>query len=101
MERHAYDTMVEALNDLAERGFTIDFNMKSDGVYCRSLDKHFKPEDFKIAKFYRFEGASDPGDQSILYALETNSGDKGVLVDGYGIYSDPLSFEMIQKHRTH
>lgn len=96
-----YDTLSEALTDLNKRDFTIDFNMQSDSVYCKALDRAFKPEEFSITEFHRFEGASDPGDQSIVYAIETNDGHKGVLVDAYGVYSDPLSYEMVQKLRTH
>lgn len=100
MKRYTYDTLTEALNDLSKRGFTIDFNMHSDSVYCRALDRSFMPDEFSITEFHRFEGASDPGDQSIVYAIETNDGYKGVLVDAYGAYSDPLSYDMIQKLRT-
>ncbi len=96
-----YDTLVEALNGLNQRGFTIDFNLQCDSVYCKSLGRAFIPEEFHIVEFHRFEGASNPDDQSIVYALETRDGHKGVLVDAYGVYSDPLSFEMVQKLKTH
>ncbi|WP_103070177.1 phosphoribosylpyrophosphate synthetase [Aquimarina sediminis] len=98
--RVTYDTLTEALSDLDNRGFTIDFNMRSDSVYCKALDRTFRPEEFTVAEYHRFEGASDPGDQSIVYAIETTDGHKGVLVDAYGIYSDPLSHDMIQKLKT-
>lgn len=97
----SYDTVSEALNNLNKRGYTIDFNMQSDSVYCKALGQSFKPEDFQIVEFYRFEGNTDPGDESIVYALRTKSGHQGVLVDAYSLYSDPLTAEMVQKLRTH
>lgn len=97
----SYDTVTEALNDLNKRGYTIDFNMKSNGVYCKSLDRTFSLDEFKVDEFHRFDGDSDPGAQSIIYALSTNTEHKGVLLDAYGVYSDPLSLEMIQKLKTH
>jgi len=97
----SYDTLSKALNSLNERGYTIDFNMQSDSVYCKTLGESFSPEDFEIIEFYRFEGNTDPGDESIIYALKTKSGHKGVLVDAYGLYSDPLTAEMVQKLKTH
>lgn len=84
----SYDTVTEGLSDLNKRGYTIDFNLKSDGVYCRALDRTFAPEDFIIDEFHRFDGDSDPGSQSILYAISTQTGHKGVLLDGYGVYAD-------------
>ena len=55
------------------------------------------PSDFRIDEFYRFEGASNPDDNSIVYAISSNQGIRGVLVDAYGVYSDSLTEEMIDK----
>lgn len=98
---NSYDTVSEAINNLNKRGYTIDFNMQSDSVYCKALSRSFKPEDFEIIEFYRFDGNTDPGDESIVYALRTTSGHQGVLVDAYGLYSDALTSEMVQKLKTH
>lgn len=98
---NSLDTVSVVLNDLYKRGYTIDFNMRSDSLYCKALDQSFKPEDFEITEFYRFDGNTDPADESIVYALKTKSGHKGVLVDAYGMYSDPATTEMVQKLKTH
>jgi len=42
-----------------------------------------------IRGYYRFEGVSDPDDMAIVYAIETRSGVRGILVDAFGVYSDP------------
>ena len=41
-----------------------------------------------ITAVYRFEGMSDPDDNVVLYAIESNTGVKGLLVDAYGAYAD-------------
>lgn len=92
-----YETLSEAINDLVKRGFTYDFNMAPKCIECKELDLKFSPELFEIVEFYRFEGMTNPDDQSILYAIDTGNGIKGTLVDAYGAYSDALSFEMLQK----
>jgi hypothetical protein len=51
----------------------------------------FKPEQVKIINFFRFEGMSDPEDNSILYVIETDNGLKGTLIDAYGAYGDAIS----------
>lgn len=62
-----------------------------------STDKSFKPGDVEIKHFYRFEGESDPGDNSIVYAIETKNGEKGTLIDSYGASNDPLISNFIKE----
>ena len=54
-------------------------------------------EDFEVDEFYRFEGMSSTDDNSILYAISSKNGIKGLLVDAYGVYSENLNEKMIQK----
>jgi hypothetical protein len=75
-------------NKMKEDGYTEDFQVTKKGLTTFNEDKHYTPEQVKIVNFYRFEGVSDPGDNMILYVIETNDGVKGTLVDGYGAYAD-------------
>lgn len=93
----SYDTLSEALNDLVKRGYTHDFNIECDCIVCKSLDLKLNPKDFEITEYYRFEGESDPDDQEIVYAIASRGGIKGTLVNGYGIYSDDISDELLNK----
>ena len=65
----AYDTLVEALNDLKRRGFTTDFNIAFDKVQCSAAGTCLNPSQFEIVEHYRFEGKNDPDDSSVLYAI--------------------------------
>lgn len=80
----------QMLNKMQQEGYTSNFKANEDGLECLETSKTYKPGDMLIVNFYRFEGISDPGDNSILYAIETSDGVKGTLVDAYGAYSDPL-----------
>jgi hypothetical protein len=77
-----------SINKMKEEGFTEDFQVTKQGLTTYNADKTYKPEQVRIDNFYRFEGASDPADNSILYVIETNDGTKGTLVDAYGAYAD-------------
>lgn len=92
-----YDTLTEAINIKQAEGYTFDFNLSSSTLQCRKLNKTFDSSEFTVDSFYRFEGDSNPDDSSILYAISTEYGLKGLLVDAYGAYSDNLNAEMIQK----
>lgn len=91
----AYDTVSEAITGLKERGYTLDFNLKTNCIECEG--QRFNSNDFEIKEFHRFEGSSDPGDEAIVYAIESLNGMKGVLVNGFGVYSEPISDEMVRK----
>lgn len=90
-----YDTVSEATNGLKQRGYTLDFNLDENCLICHG-DK-FNVSDFEIVEFHRFEGNTDPSDEAVVYAIESNDGKKGVLVSGYGISAEGMSAEMIKK----
>jgi len=94
---YTYDTVVEAVKGLKQRGYTIDFNLESDRISCQKTPLSLTPADFAITEFYRFEGESDPADEAIVYAIESKEGQKGVLVNGFGISSEEVGAEMIEK----
>jgi hypothetical protein len=92
-----YGTPSEATNDLRLRGYTEDLNLHPDHIHCQSMNLQLHPEDFTIDEFYRFEGMSNTDDNSIVFAISSKNGIKGVLVDAYGVYAESLSEAMIQK----
>lgn len=95
-----YPTPVEALDDLRRRGFTIDFNLQTHCLVCNSPEIQLHPEDFEITEVHRFEGASNPDDSVVVYAITAKNGMNGVLMDAYGMYADSLSTEMMSKLRV-
>ncbi|HEY8387726.1 MAG TPA: phosphoribosylpyrophosphate synthetase [Parasegetibacter sp.] len=92
-------TLSEVLNKLRTEGYTLDFNLKENCIHCGEPHMQLDPSEFEIDRYFRFEGESNPDDSAIVYAISSKDGQKGVLVDAYGIYSDSLSAEMIEKLR--
>ncbi len=97
-----YDNMIDALKGLKSRGFTTDFNMAFDNISCAVTGTCLAPSQFEIVEHYRFEADTNPSDSSVLYAIESKDATmKGVLISAYGVYSDAVSDEMIQKLKVH
>jgi hypothetical protein len=94
-----YNTLSEAVNDLQLRGYTYDFNLEHNGLKCASLALEIHPEEFKVDELHRFEGMSSTGDNSVLYAISSKDGIKGLLVDAYGVYAENISEDMRKKLR--
>jgi hypothetical protein len=87
-DHYNYASVTQALADLQARGYTDEFNFKDDYLFCNSNGVKFNPLELKITEVYRFEGASDPEDSSVVYAIESAGGLRGVLIDAYGAYAD-------------
>ncbi len=93
----SYDTLSEAMNKLKEKGFNYEFDFKDSHLCSVSGNCKFGSDELKIVEVHRFEGISDPQDNSILYAVEGNDGSKGLVVDAYGMYADPEKTEFMSE----
>lgn len=74
-------TLSQVMNQLNEEGY--DTNIPNDEI------KLLNPAEWKIDDFHRFEGETNPGDNSILYAISKKDGtSKILLINAYGVDSD-------------
>jgi hypothetical protein len=78
----------KCLNKLEAEGYSNQYRVEKGLLVDLTNKKKYKAKDVRVANFYRFEGISNPDDMSILYAIETADGNKGTLIDAYGMYSD-------------
>lgn len=93
----SFDTLSEAIFSLKNQGYTNDFNLHPEWIECPPLKVRLAPEEFHVDQVHRFEGMTSPDDSSILFAISSTSGLKGLLVDAYGLYADSVSPIMVQK----
>lgn len=99
---YSYDTIVDAVKGMKQRGYTIDFNLAFDKLICYDGIHVLAPADFEITEMYRFEGNSDPSDEDVLYAVESRDGKlKGIITSAFGMYADAASTEMLSKLSMH
>jgi hypothetical protein len=95
---NAYGTLSQTINGLKKEGYHLDFNLQQECLVCHQDNIALSPDDFEIDAVYRFEGDSNPDDESILYAISSRKYKvKGVLVNAYGIYSDGISATLVEK----
>ena len=102
MTTSSYSTLSEAVNDLQRHGYTDDLQLKDHCVFCEGRRTELHPADFHIDELHRFEGDTDPGCESIVYAISSpKHGIKGLLVNGFGPSANSLTQEMVAKLPTH
>lgn len=71
-----YESASIALKKLSEKGYTIDYNIHFDYLSDEA-------DGYIIDYLYRYEGATDPGDESTVYGIRNmQTGAKGVFVVG-------------------
>ena len=96
---YTYDTVTEAVNELQKRGYTCDFNLNHDVDFliCNKTSTSLSPEDFDIDEIHRFEGDTDPGDETIVYAISSLDKEvKGIVVNAYGMYADSAASRIVK-----
>lgn len=98
MKLNRYSSVVHATQALQKRGYTTEFKLKEKGKMQNLKTKRmYSPSDMEIAEFHRFEGASNPSDMSIVFAVEAADGAKGIIVSSYGMYADMDMVEFMDK----
>ena len=94
----AMNTMVGTLETLRKEGYTEDFTVSDDKLEARKKGVALYPDDFQVDDFFRFEGESNPSDQSIVYAISSEKYDlKGTLVNAFGTYADRMTNALARK----
>ncbi|ERJ57763.1 hypothetical protein [Sphingobacterium paucimobilis] len=85
--RYSYDTLSQAVNDLQKRGYTHDFLIpdEKECIYCANNSLELSPDEFQIDEIYRFEGMTDPSDESIVFAIASKEHNiKGLVINSFG-----------------
>ena len=96
-----YRTLDRVVEELRTRGYVERFDVRGGQLRGLESGQAFDPEDLTIREYQRFEGVSDPDDASIVYAIETRSGTKGLLVDAFGPYANPEVGRLLETVEIH
>lgn len=79
------ETLTEAMERLRDAGYGSELSATPDGMLeCTVCAEAVDPATVNIDETVRFEGPSDPGDESILFALSSESGHLGFYNSAYG-----------------
>jgi hypothetical protein len=79
-----YASEIDAIRDLCRRGYSADLEFRDDALHEIVSGRRFRPDELAIVEHHRFEGASDPEDMSVVYAIESDDGVHGIVMDAFG-----------------
>lgn len=80
MHKQDFDTLAQAINTLTKQGYKDGFRAEEDRIVGNNSAKKYLPDELKIVGTYRFEGMTNPQDDSVVFAIEAKDGNKGTLV---------------------
>jgi hypothetical protein len=82
-----YKSLGDALLDLKQRGYEADFDFEKENfcLYCEDLEVTLDPEEFHVDEVYKFQAEEGACSNSILFAITSTTGVKGILVDQYNV----------------
>lgn len=90
------ETLSEAMTRLRGEGWTEDWYATSTGLRCGSCREVHDASSVAVDHVVRFEGTSDPGDESVLFALTGPCGHKGLYSVAYGADTPPDDLAVVQ-----
>jgi hypothetical protein len=83
------DTVAEAIDRLVELGYAPDFDIRQHAAHsaaCLGEDGRLR---FCVRRRYRFEGASDPGDEAdVVGVVCAGCSVRGIVVSAFGPDAD-------------
>lgn len=80
----AMETLSQAIDRLRAAGYHVDYRASQGKLACDGCGTAFDPSAVRVDEIVRFEGASDPGDEAVLYALDAGGGHRGLYATAYG-----------------
>jgi hypothetical protein len=91
------ETVTEAIRYLFDAGYKDEIRLVAGGLECDSVDGVYDASKAVVDHTFRFEGASDPGDEAIVLGISLPDwGVKGVLSSAYGIDVEPQQAEVLR-----
>ncbi|MFA5883181.1 MAG: phosphoribosylpyrophosphate synthetase [Acidimicrobiia bacterium] len=83
------ETVTEAVRLLEAKGFRGDFRIDRGTLHCSSCGHLHRPAKLVVHETFRFEGATDPGDEAIVLGVECpRCGTLGIVVSAFGPDAD-------------
>lgn len=88
MQNRNFNTTSEAINTLTKEGFTENFKAQDECIEALYSKKEYQPNDLEVVAHFRFEGMTNPSDQTEIFAIQAKDGTKGTLSMSYSSSSN-------------
>lgn len=97
MDNHHLKPLSAVIDDLKKQGYSADFIYREGRLRDMGSGKEYEAGQITVENEFRFEGQTNPGDMSILYALQTTDGTRGTISTPYGSNANVEFDEFLKK----
>ncbi len=95
---HTPNGVTEAVELLRSEGYDDSIEVSAKGIWCAGCNQNHAVTGVVQERIYRFEGASNPDDMSIVVGLRSRiCGRTGIVVSAFGPDADPRLFEILNQ----
>ena len=93
------NTFNSIIFDLQSEGFVHTFSIIQDEIGCSGQRRLYKPAEIKIVKQNNYRANPYASSVVIIYALETQDGYKGILINRRGVFENKAIDRFIEKNK--
>lgn len=94
----APETVTDAVTLLAADGFDTNFTLEEAIARCDACNGRHDPAQLVVRRTFRFEGNTDPADESIVLGVECPTCHvRGVIVSAYGPEAEPQLLALLER----
>lgn len=91
------DTLADAIREFAGRGYDDQFRAESGALRATRAERTFTPDDLVVDEIARFEGDSNPAEQSMVFALRARDDSvRGTYTVAFGPEMDDADETMVR-----
>lgn len=82
-------SMASCISMLEKIGFKIHFQAGESGIKSMTTNRIYSPREITVVNSYKFEGKPGLHKNTAIYAIESNNGERGIIIDEQ--YDDTVS----------
>jgi hypothetical protein len=87
--------VADLVNSLTQKGYRDSFTIDRERLHLTGTDRWFEPDEVTLDVLERFEGDSNPAEETLVLGLSANDGTaRGTLVTSYPLEGEALRLLM-------
>jgi len=93
--------LTDVLDDAKRRGYVQNLSLADGALHGEATGDRFEGDSSWIVESTTVDMGTDPGDDSTVYLIESENGNRGYVVIPASFYVDPAKADFITRLKSH